>query len=291
MRNAYLISDLAASATTDRPRISVATCAAIRAMITDQRCSDGDSFHPHLLGQPPLPAGPFHLQLVNGAATTWTPPVTTRQVAQAAPTDDNVLTPTDYVLTPAAAEQQFPGLLSQQAWVQVATQMPTSSEDEAQQAVSWLGWRGYSVLSLSAATAADLASSPVPWIRAGLIGCGVLTLLICALGQALMGAEQIGERRRAFALARASGVPLSVLSRSMMHAALLPVAVGVVLAAGTGAVLAPYIQYLRGSIWMPPTWPWILLGSTAALLVALAVTGASHLTLRSTTGPGALRSE
>lgn len=291
VQSVYLISTLAGSATTDRPQLSVATCASIRAMITDQQCRDGDSFHLQLPGQPPLPAGPFKLQLPSGSVATWTPPPATRNVVPTATSDQSILMPTDYVLTPAAAERQFPGALPQQSWVQVVVQMPASSADEAQQAVSWLGWRSYSVLSLSAASAADLNSSPVPWIRAGLIGCGVLTLLICALGQALMGAEQISERRRAFALARASGVPLSVLSRSVMHAALLPVAVGVVLAAATGALLAPYVQYLRGSIWMPPTWPWILLGSAAALLVAVAVTGASHLTLRNTTGPGALRTE
>lgn len=289
-QDAYLISSFAADANGDQPRVSVTTCEAIRLMTAEKHCRDGDTFHVQFAGQPPLPTGPFHLQLGSGDTATWTPPPNARQVAVPAVTvDQTFLTPTDYLLTPAAAERQFPGQLQRQNWVQVGMQMPTSAADQVQQAVSWLGWRGYGVESLSAATGLD--SSPVPWIRAGLIGCGILTLLICALGQALMGAEQISERRRAFALARASGVPLSVLTRSVMHAALLPVVVGVVLAAATGALLAPYIQYLRGSIWMPPTLPWILLASAAALLVALAVTAGSAVLLRATTGPGALRTE
>lgn len=289
VQSAYLISALGGSATADRPQLTVATCQAIQLMVANQPCRDGDSFGVNLPGQPPLAGGPYHLQLGNGQTDAWTPPATTR-LAQALPADPSGgLQPTDYLLTPAAAEQQFPGLLPQLAYVQVVVQMPMSSVDGVQRAVSFLGWRGYGVISLSAA--AGLNSSPVPWIRAGLLGCGLLTLLICALGQALMGAEQISERRRAFALARASGVPLSVLGRSVLHAALLPAAVGIVLAAGTSAVLAPYVQYLRGSIWLPPTWPWILLGSAAAILVTLAVALGSNITLRTTTGPGAFRTE
>lgn len=290
-KDAYLFSSLAANTNGDRPQVSVTTCEAIRLMTAEKHCRDGDTFQVQFAGQPALWAEPFHLQLSSGASATWTPPPNTRHiVVPDVTTYHTFLTPTDYLLTPAAADQQFPGQLQQQQnWIQVGVHMPTSAADQVQQAVSWLGWRGYGIKSLSAAT--GLNDSPVPWIRAGLIGCGVLTLLICALGQALMGAEQISERRRAFALARASGVPLSVLTRSVVHAALLPVAIGVVIAAAAGAMLAPYLQYLRGSIWMPPTWPWILLAATAALLVALAVTAGSAVLLRATTGPGALRTE
>jgi hypothetical protein len=289
VRSAYLVSVLGGSATAGRPQLTVATCEAIQLMITNQSCRDGDSFRVNLPDQPRLPAAPYHLQLGNGPSDTWTPPAATR-LAKALPFDPSSgLQPTDFLLTPAAAEQQFPGLLPQLGFVQIVVDMPISSIDGAQRAVSFLGWRGYEVISLSAAT--SLSSSPVPWIRAGLLGCGLLTLLICALGQALMGAEQISERRRAFALARASGVPLSVLGRSVLNAALLPVAVGVVLAAGTSAVLAPYVQYLRGSMWLPPTWSWILFGSAAAIVVTLVVALGSNITLRSTTGPAAFRTE
>lgn len=285
-----MIAALAGSTTGDRPQLAVATCHTIDLIIGGRECREGDTFHVRLSGQPLLPAGPYHLQIGNGQTQTWTPPATTRQVRQPVAADqDGTLLPTDYLLTPTAAEQQFPGLLPQLPWMHVMVHMPLSAVDGVQQAVSWLGWRGYGVISLSAA--ASLHDSPVPWIRAGLIACALMTLVICAVGQALMAAEQITERRRAFALARASGVPLSVLGRSIFHAALLPVAVAIVLAATVGATLAPYVQYLRGSVWLPPTWPWILLGSAAALGVTLLVAIGSHLTLRGTTGPGALRTE
>ena len=289
VRSADVLGPLAGSTTVERPQLSMANCEAIRAMIADQQCRDGDSFQVSLPRQPPLPAGPYHLQFADNSTATWTPPADVRQLKPSAVGDQIGDLATDFVLTPGAVQQEFPGLLPRLPWMQVSLEMPKSSVDQVQQAVSWLGWRGYGIGAYSEADGID--SSPVPWIRAGLIGCGLLTLLICALGQALMGAEQISERRRAFALARASGVPLSVLGRSVLHAALLPVAVGVTLAAAAGALLAPYIQYLRGSMWMPPTWPWILLGSAAAAVVALLVAGGSILTLRATTGPGALRTE
>ncbi len=284
-----LVSVLAGTADTVGLGVTVANCTAIRLMTTATQCGNGDSFQVEQNGVPVPSNRPLNLIFTSGQTRTWSPPTDLLRVRPNPPSDQNYFNAGGYLLTPQAAEQQFPGLLEQQRWIQVTATLPNPAIDEVQRAVTWLGPRGYGVLSLSPLTGLD--ASPVPWIRAGLIGSGLLTLLICALGQWLMGAEQISERRRALALARASGVSLSVLGRSVAIAAMLPVVVGVVLAGVAGTVLARLVEYLRGALWNMPTWQWTVLGGGAALAVAGLVAAGSAVRLRSATRPEGLRTE
>ena len=76
-----------------------------------------------------------------------------------------------------------------------------------------------------------------------------------------------------------------------MVAAMLPLVVGVSLAAVAGATLAPFVEYLRGSLWTQPTWQWVLIGAGAAVAMGALVALGSVVALRSATRADALRTE
>ncbi|MET3808083.1 hypothetical protein ABIB25_005110 [Nakamurella sp. UYEF19] len=299
VRSATLVTGLGGSATGERPNLTVANCDAIRLMTVASGCRDGDVFRVDDAAAGPLPAAPYLIQFNLGAQQSWTPPaglqVTTAPRSMTTATggvlESNFpfFSTADFFLTPEAAAREFPAEMASSQSVQVSVDLPGSSVSRAQEALSWLGSRAYTLFSLS--TLSQASNSAVPWVRAGLLGAGALTLLICALGQWLMASEQIRERRRAFAIARASGVPLGVLVRSVLHAVLMPVVVGVVVAVVVGTVLAEVVQYLRHDGFVAPIGGWIAVGTASALVIALLIALGSAARLRSTTGPAALRTE
>lgn len=292
VRSATLVMGLGGSASEDRPNLEVANCDTIRLSTVATQCRDGDIFRIDDAAAGPLPAAPYVLRFNEGPQQRWTPPADVKvTTARLGPSYERfaVCCPGEFVLTPAAAAREFPAQLAAAPSIQVSVDLPASSVSAVQESMSWLGSRAYSMFSMS--TLRQASDSAVPWVRLGLLGCGALTLMICALGQWLMASEQIGERRRAFAIARASGVPLRVLAGSVLHAVLMPVVVGVVVAVVVGAVLAQVVQYLRRAPFVVPIGGWIAVGAASALLVAVLIALGSAARLRATTGPGALRTE
>ena len=98
------------------------------------------------------------------------------------------------------------------------------------------------------------------WVRIGLVVSGQVVLAICVLVLWLLATEQVRERRRAFALARASGVPLRTLGGSVLIESLAPVAVAVALAVPIGALLGWLIQFLLIDVGAGPIidWDWVV---------------------------------
>jgi len=197
----------------------------------------------------------------------------------------------DFVLTPLAAARQFPGSLDARIDnnVDVRFVVAEGQLGPVQQSTGWLGDRAVGLFGLS--TAGELGSSAVPWISAALIACGIVTLLISALGQWLTSAQQITDRRRPFALARASGVPVGTLMRSFIVAASVPVIGGCALAVAAGVALTYVLRYLRDD---PPTalpWTWTAVTVAIGLLTTGVIALGSAWRLRVTTGPRAMRTE
>ena len=125
----------------------------------------------------------------------------------------------------------------------VSITLDPAALDQAQRAVSWLGIDAAQVLGIYN----PIDAQTVGWLRVGLVISGLLVLAICVLGLWLLAADQIRERRRPFALARAAGVPTRTLGGSVVIEALAPVAVAVPLAIAVGWVVGWLIQVLLGS--------------------------------------------
>jgi hypothetical protein len=261
---------------TSDTRITIVPCAFL---ITGVPCADGDVFSSEGVDE----SAPLTVQFADGTAT-WTPPAHPVRVDIASWT---------WFLTPAAAA---PLLAGHRFDAFLNFSVPTDDMSAAIRATAWLGWRGYALSAAvrfqdpSTFTARYPGSTQLPWIRAGLITGSVLTLLIAALGMWLISADQLRERRRALSLARAAGVPLRTLARSVFLASLLPVVVGVVVAElGGGALTALLSVFAPGSqVAFDPGIA--LLGAAVALAVTAAVAGGSVLRLRRTTaGTGYLQ--
>ena len=133
----------------------------------------------------------------------------------------------------------------------------------------------------------------VGWLRAGLVASGLLVLGICVLGLWLLAVEQIRERRRAFSLARAAGVPMRTLGGSVLLESLAPVVVAVPLAVVIGSVLGWLIQVLLvdSGDGFRVDWDWALGASVVALAVTALTAWAAAWRLKAATGPAAMRTE
>ncbi|WP_157970776.1 FtsX-like permease family protein [Nakamurella deserti] len=254
----------------------LATCDAM-GELADVPCTDGDVFVHH--GDPTA----VDRFVVRGGGT-WSPPADTIPVGL--PWEGYL--GNQYILTPGAVAAQIPELTTL-AQVEVRVRMSADALPGARAAVAWLG--GQSALVL---TASDTGSvlDVLTWVSVVLIGCALMVLLICALGQWLSAAEYVDGRRRIFALARASGVPDATLTRSIVLAAVVPAVVGAVLAGIVGATIVVQMRVFH-SIDDAVSLDVIRLvvGGGVVVLTASLVGVATAARLRRTTGPDALRTE
>jgi hypothetical protein len=111
-------------------------------------------------------------------------------------------------------------------------------------------------------------------VRRGLTVGLVLVLLLIGLVLLVSVGEQLRERRRALAVLAVLGLPRAVLARSVLAESALPVVLGTVVAAVTGAALGSALLAIVGRPAFPD--PGVVLATAAvALLVPLLVTAAS----------------
>jgi hypothetical protein len=121
-----------------------------------------------------------------------------------------------------------------------------------------------------------------------LLVAALLTLLVAAAGVLVMTIEQLIDRRRALTLSIASGVPRRVIANSLVIGGIVPILVGVALAAFVGSALSAFLFVLVGHAWQA-NWAMLAASSaTAVLLVGLSCVAVLPL-LTVLTRPDAVR--
>ncbi len=127
-------------------------------------------------------------------------------------------------------------------------------------------------------------------IRNGLYIGSVFTLMLAGVSLLVLALEHIRERRRPLAVLAASGVPRSVLGRSLLWQIALPIGVGVVVALVTGIGLAALMMRLTND-GLAIDWVGVSSLTAGALLLALLVSALTLPFLRSATRLTTLRAE
>lgn len=173
----------------------------------------------------------------------------------------------DLVLFTPAAALQIQGTFP---WrIQLMAYIPPDSADAARLAISRLD--GTIVQTFEPDKQALNWTQGTPLLaRTGLVVAAALTLLVCLLSQLAMTVEHLAERRRAYALTVACGVPVPVLVR----AAIIGAAIPGIAAAGCGVVGGFAITW--GLMPHSPTSAtWLVTGVGAISLLGLVVATAS----------------
>jgi hypothetical protein len=127
-------------------------------------------------------------------------------------------------------------------------------------------------------------------IRNGLYIGSVFTLMLAGVSLLVLALEHIRERRRPLAVLAASGVPRSVLGRSLLWQIALPIGLGVVVAIVTGIGLAALMMRLSNE-GLAIDWTGVASLTGGALLLSLLVSAITLPFLRSATRLTTLRTE
>jgi hypothetical protein len=277
------------SASTDSSQfvsVVVANCTTVNAVTGADDCVDG-AVYAEFQRPPAERATTVQVNAgSDGATVAWTPRDVITMPGTTPP--DPSFAVDRYLLTTGAYLAQI-GPSAATPFAYVAISMDPASVDAAQRAISWLGVDAASVFGIYNRIDAET----VGWLRAGLVASGLLVLGICVLGLWLLAVEQIRERRRAFSLARAAGVPMRTLGGSVLLESLAPVVVAVPLAVVIGSVLGWLIQVLLvdSGDGFRVDWDWALGASLVALAVTALTAWAAALRLKAATGPAAMRTE
>lgn len=282
------ISALVGSGTTGNEKVilQLTMCGEIAQDHPGTPCTDGDVFRVTSRGIA-LPPPPFEVTTTNALGentVSWSPPAELIVL----PDSEYDLGGVYYLLTPKAFTSLNPAALDQ-----VRTQVSFSADEATRQRLieemQWLGPRLGGLLERH--NRLLFGVDVLPWLKVGILLAGALTLLAAGFAQVLTANEHLRQRRRAYALARATGVPLSTLRRSVVVSALWPSLVGVVVAVLAAAVLAPVLQAARLRTALPFNVGWALGGAAVVLLSTLLIALVSAARLDKLTGPDALRTE
>ncbi|WP_405147881.1 ABC transporter permease [Sphaerisporangium sp. NBC_01403] len=249
------------------------------------KCSDGDVFLARTRPGDATPDDAFRpgTRVTVGAETSpWTLPSGTRTVA--ARTDPSGSLRDTILATPRAIDWAALSGITSTAFVGLDPDDPDALE-RLRNTVAEIDPLG-SVSTLSATEEAKRFTN----IRRGLYIGIVVTLLLIAASMLVGTLEQLRERRRLLAMLVAVGTPRSSLTWSVLWQTLIPVAIGLILAAVFGLGLGMVLQRMVG---MPASINWSVVGLSTGLgaAVVLLVTGLSLPTLWRLTRPEGLRTE
>lgn len=285
------------------PSLNVINCSAVEQADPTAGCRDGDIFRipradplndPLTLPPYPIMLGQYGSSGEQLPGALWSPPPGTKTLSIPEDPNGNKAIGSaglfaDFLLTPAAVTREFPGLSASPVHLSVSMQLRPGTLPQTQLALSPLGDRAFGLLAF---TSEDQNVTPFrPWIIGSLIGVAALTLLICALAQVLTTAEQIRERRRPYALGRAAGVPVLLLSLSIGMSLVVPIVVMSVAAVGAGVLLTLMLQRILQLPGAAIAWPVVGIGVGAAVLAAVLVAIGASLSLQRSTRPAAMRTE
>jgi hypothetical protein len=279
--------------------IEVMDCAAIRDILGVDDCVDGEAYQFAQAspgGDELKPATTVeireYLVVAEGDETkytvtgTWTAPDRFRFID--APADGEAMRGS-VVLTPGAlAGVRYP---EDQVVVHVDLDGSVDSDtaEQVRNALAGLRWRAHVWVSEFYAVPPREQETFVG-IRTALYAGAVFTLLLAGVSLLVLALEHIRERRRPLAMLAASGVQRGVLARSLLWQVTLPIALGVVVAVGTGLGLAWLIMRLSQQ---PLTIDWAAVGllSGGAILLSVLVSAMTLPFLRGATRLTSLRTE
>lgn len=278
------------------PTVAVISCGAVELIAPDTSCQNGDVYRVPRTdpAQDRLPEPPYRITIGSGPGnertTVWSPPPGSKTLTAAGGSTTLLGAMTsDFLLTPAAALREFPNLAATRLYLTVAMQLEPGSIPQEQLALSPLGDRAFDLLSLTSDT--QSVTPFRPFIIGALIAVATLVLLISALAQILTAVEQIRERKRPYALGRAAGLPLSLLSLSIGLSLVVPILVTMVAAVGAGLLLTVVLGQLLELQGAAIAWPVVGVGVGAAVLAAALVALGASWSLQRSTRPAALRTE
>ena len=235
----------------------VTTCASIPV----SGCEDGDVYladNSDLPASDPRPEGgrpgaTVHFGAPSGAEVNWTMPVPSG-TARLDPAVD-IYGYSSLLITRGALGSASDKLLEGITLdLRIKSAEPSSAvADRWRSEMAGMTWRA-TVASTAEATGnrAQLANT----VRTGLTVGVCLTVLVAAAGLLVMTAEQLMARRRALAYTVATGVPRSVVTRSLMIGATIPAVVGVGLAVVIGGALSAFLLTLTSQAGQ---FPWALI--------------------------------
>jgi len=293
-----LAGSASAAAVRDHPETAswgmvIAPCVAIAA----PRCQDGDVFatdSESAAGAPSDGQGSAgavrvgaRVVLDSGIETSveWTVP----ELAGTVPDTFFRSRPTSLVITPGALGADADAIMAASNLdLRIPAAHPSSATaDRLRTAFAGMTWRATVETSAEFATIGTRGTL-TETARTGVILGATLTLLVAAAGLLVMAVEQLTERRRALTLTIAAGVPRSLIARSLIIGAAIPLLVGVVLADIVGCALALFLLELIGQPWGIDVAA-VAVYSGVAVLVVMVTTVAVLPVVARLTRPDAIR--
>jgi len=280
--------------------IAVMDCAGIKLKTGIHSCADGQAFRVERPDYPSAPAvtggqavefreysdkveefDPNEYEVVS----TWTVPSDLPTVR----VDDKSDVYAELLVTPAA----LGGATLSNSRISIDARLADVSSDELEVIRNSLAGYGWEVYVYSMDTKQDLSDDQQIFvaIRTGLLAGSVFTLALAGVSLLVLALEHIRERRRPLAVLAASGVPRGVLGRSLLWQVVLPIALGVLVAALTGLLLAWLVIDVIVKVPIVIDWSGVGLLSGFALLLGVLVTAITLPFLRSATRLTSLRTE
>jgi FtsX-like permease family protein len=254
---------------------NVADCATLRELGGVKTCHDGDVFQrASTYEKPPLPGTALEFREFAGVGSDWDPDEYTVTGTWTVPDHLRTLTVDDssplygtLYATPGALPDPMAVPDIGSVLAKVDKDITSDQLEGVRNVLAGFRWHAD---SYSYNTAPELSADQQAFasIRTALYAGSVFTLLLAGVSMLVMALEHIRERRRALAVLAASGVPRSVLGRSLLWQVALPIGLGVLMALVTGIGLAAMMMRVSKE---PMTVDW--------LGVALMCVGAVVLTL------------
>jgi hypothetical protein len=274
-------------------------CAAIRDILGIDDCVDGEVYQfaqetQGREGLKPATAVEFREYPVSETDTsytvtgTWTAPDKFRTIDTSA-SDAALYAPV--VVTPQAlAGVRYP---DDQVFLRVNVDGGVTSDttEQVRNALAGYRWRAQ-VWAFESNEVPPREREAFVGIRTALYAGAVFTLLLAGVSLLVLALEHIRERRRALAMLSASGVQRGVLARSLLWQVTLPIALGVVVAVGTGLGLAWLIMRLPNQPFsLDIDWAGVGLLAGGATLLSVLVSAMTLPFLRGATRLTSLRTE
>lgn len=269
--------------------VTVADCVTLRDLASIDQCEDGDVFV-----IPPSEAivpGPGTVLLLDAEPNaddvptgSWTLPAGARVVdPRPDPTGATVF---GVLATPAAFPTQT---LADRARTMISTVDLDDDDPDAAERLRNTLWR-WSPTSATTLLVTEVPTSRFAAVRSGLFAASSVTLVLIGVSLLVGMLEQLRERRRVLAGLVALGVRRGSIGWSILWQAVVPVALGMLLAVGAGvAVGAVLLNIVNEPVSVD--WGSVGLMSGAAALVVVAVTGLSLPLLWRLMRPEGLRAE
>jgi hypothetical protein len=296
--------------TPDEDNLSLASCQVIQEWLQVSGCQDGDVYYPVMPPEVPDPSGngsqiataPVSPQIPSGTKLnivgdygssdtpptigTWTVPANVKKVTT--PGTNGATVVGDLIITPGAFHNAVP-LSELSGYYFASVDQTANSVEYVRNALAPYTWKTQAYAEFTLPGLSDSQQTLVTIRRALLVG-SLFTLLLAGASLLVLALEQIRERRRPLAALAATGVPRSMLARSLLWQTAVPVLLAVVVAILIGLALAALVLRFT-SIGMVFDWADIGVFSGSAAGLALLVTALTLPALRNATKLGALRAE